>query len=92
MPSQNSFAVRSSGKTTTNPANITAGTVLAHTFSAPGATTVNGGVVVNFPSLETNVCQVGARVTAAGTIEVRLYNPTGGDINPASQDVIWAVF
>jgi len=86
------IAVKASGYTTTNPANITAGTVLAHTFTAPGAKTDNSLVIGNFPSLEANVSVVGWRVSAANTIEVRLYNPTGVDINPGSQEVRWMIF
>lgn len=86
------LTLKASGSVTSDPANITAGSVVAHTFTATGAKTDNSLVVVNMPSLENNVCIVGARVTAANTIEVRLYNPTGGAINPASQEIRWAIF
>lgn len=86
------LTLKASGSVTSDPASIGAGLVVAHTFTATGAKTDNSLVVVNMPSLETNVCIVGARVTAANTIEVRLYNPTAGAINPASQEIRWAIF
>lgn len=86
------FAPKLTGSTTSDPANITAGSVLAHTFTAAGAKTDNSMVLVNMPSLEANLCIVGARVSAANTIEVRIYNPTVGAINPASQEIRWMIF
>ena len=86
------FSPKLTGSTTSDPANITAGAVLAHTFTAPGAKTTNTLVVGNMPSLEADLCIVGWRVSAANTIEVRIYNPTGGAINPASQEIRWMVF
>lgn len=86
------FSPKAFGSTTSDPANITAGAVLAHTFTAPGVSTANTLVIGSMPSLETNLCIVGWRVSAANTIEVRIYNPTAGAINPASQEIRWMVF
>jgi len=86
------FSPKLTGSTTSDLANIAAGTILAHTFTAPGAKTDNSMVFITMPSLETNLGIVGARVSAANTIEVRIFNPTAGAINPASQEIRWMIF
>ena len=79
-----SFGIKKFGSVTSDPANITAATVLEHTLTIPG---VQPGdlVFVTAPSLEANLIMSEPWVTAANTVKVRIANPTAGAINPASQ-------
>jgi len=69
---------------TVTPSQITAGANTESTFTVTG---LRKGmiVLVDFPSLEANLVQNTARVTADNTLKVRFYNPTGSTITPSSQ-------
>jgi hypothetical protein len=69
---------------TVDPANILANTTLALSLTVPGA--IPGQVfLVKADSLEANLAIGGAYCATAGTVVVRIVNPTVGAINPASQ-------
>lgn len=53
-------------------------------FTVNGITT-DDMIHVSFPSLETGVVLSHYWVSAANTIKVRMYNPTGSTITPAAQ-------
>lgn len=63
---------------------------VATVSSAEGTATVKGvdtaDVVIAIPpsGLEDDIIPKGARVSAADTVAVKVYNPTGGAIDPAS--------
>ena len=72
-------------KVTQDPASVTAATVSAESFTVPGS---QPGMwfLVSAPALEANLALGGAECTTAGTVVVRIANPTAGNIDPASQD------
>jgi len=76
---------------THDPANILAGAVNEETITVTGAVT-GGRVIVSAPSLEANVVLSNEIVSAADTVKFRLFNPTGGAINPASQSFLVTIF
>ena len=69
---------------TVDPASISAGAVNEETVTVSGA--VAGDLVIVSPpaAIEASVCVVGAYVSASNTVKLRLYNPTGAPIDPAS--------
>lgn len=71
------------GSATADPGNITSGSVVDTDITVTGATTTMVPQV-NAPSLE-NSLLMSYFIPAADTLRIRLYNPTGGAINPASQ-------
>lgn len=73
------------GSRTIDVGNITAGTVSTFTVTVTGCKVNQGQSVVLSPpsAIEANLVWCGV-VTANDTVTVRLYNPTGGGINPAS--------
>ena len=72
------------GTATIDPANLAATTRGATTFTLTGAATTDI-IIVNPPStLEDDLIFCGAAVTAADTVTIYLYNPTGSAINGAS--------
>jgi hypothetical protein len=86
MPSYQGFAstAQINVAVTVDPDSVTAATVGAQSVTVPGA---QPGMwfVVSAPSLEANLAIGGAECTTAGTVVVRIVNPTAGNINPASQ-------
>lgn len=77
------------GTRTINIGNIVAGTVTTFTISVVGAKAdMNQTVEIAAPSaVEAGLLWCG-HVSADDTVTVRVANPTGGDINPASAE--WA--
>lgn len=69
---------------TADPGNVAAGTVLTLSVTLAGVTP-NQTFSVSAPDLESGLYLLTARCHAAGTLLIPIYNPTGGDINPASQ-------
>lgn len=49
--------------------------------------TTDDQIVVSLPSLETGVVFSHAWVSAANTVKIRCYNPTGSTITPAAQTI-----
>lgn len=71
------------GTVAIDPASINATTRGATTFTLTGAATTDI-IIVNPPSdLNDDLIFCGAAVTAADTVTIYLYNPTGGSINQA---------
>jgi hypothetical protein len=74
---------------TIDPASLAAGAVAETTVTVTGATTAMG-VVVQPPAALTAGLVYSARVSAANTVAIRLYNPTGSAIDQASGSwVLW---
>jgi hypothetical protein len=78
-------------KVAVNPASI------ATVSSSETAVTIpcneNDVVFANYPSgMNDDILFIGARVSAKNTVQVRLYNPTGGSIDPASATWTFVVF
>jgi hypothetical protein len=71
-------------KVTLNPSNVTASSVSKETFAVTGVRT-DTLYVVNAPDIESGIVLTGARATANNVLELTFWNPTGSDINPASQ-------
>lgn len=72
------------GQVTIDIASISAGAVVESTVTITGAV-AGDTVILNPPAaLEANVCYVGCFVSAADTVKMRVFNPTGGAIDPAS--------
>lgn len=92
MPAPSSVCIptKISGQITTDPANISAASVLKHSMTIPGVK-VGDVVFVQAPSLENNLSLGDAYVSAANTVIVRIINPTAGAINPASQTFFYEV-
>lgn len=76
------------GKVQVNVGNITAGTVATFTIPVNGAVADQQQTVVVTPpsAIESDLVWCGY-VSADDEVTVRLYNPTGGGINPA--DALW---
>jgi hypothetical protein len=72
-------------KVTTDVANITAASVSIVSFTVPGSTP-GQFFVVAAPDLDTGLAIGDAFCDTAGTVKVRIINPTIGDVNPVSQD------
>lgn len=72
------------GPITADPDNILAATVGTVSLTVPGSTP-DMHFIVSAPSLEANLAVGGAYCTTAGTVVLRIVNPTVGAINPASQ-------
>ena len=71
------------GSATANPDNISAGSVVDTDITVTGATTTMVPQV-NAPALEGSL-MMSYFIPAADTLRIRLHNPTGGSIDPASQ-------
>ena len=72
------------GTVAIDPASLAATTRAATTFTLTGAKTTDI-IIVNPPSdLNDDLLFVGAAVTAADTVSIYLYNPTGSAIDQAS--------
>lgn len=69
---------------TLNPSAVSANSVSRETFTVSELTT-DMNVVVSAPSLEAGLFLIQARVTAANTLELSIWNTTGAEVNPASQ-------
>lgn len=77
---------------TINPSAINAGSVSVETFTVTcGADEANIPYVVA-PSLDAGLFIVGAKFTDLNTLELSIWNSTGGSVNPASQTVKILVF
>lgn len=73
------------GTAAVDPPSIAAGAKTSVTFSVTGAS-VGDLVEVQPPAaLETGLVVVAARVSAANTVQVDLYNPTAGAIDGTSR-------
>jgi hypothetical protein len=73
------------GTAAVDPPSMAAGAKTSITFTAAGAV-VGDAVQVQPPAaLETGLVVVAARVSAADTVQVDLYNPTAGVIDGASR-------
>ncbi len=72
------------GPITANPASIPAASVASLSLTVPGSTP-DMHFIVTAPSLEATISLGSAACTTAGTVVVRLINPTAGAIDPASQ-------
>lgn len=72
------------GQVTVNIAEVGAGLVVETSITITGAV-ASDTVIMNPPAaLEANVCVVGCFVSAADTVKLRVFNPTGAPIDPAS--------
>jgi len=71
-------------KVTVDPDQVAGASVGAQSLTVPGATP-DMHFIVTAPSLETNLAIGGSYCTTAGTVVVRIVNPTANPINPASQ-------
>lgn len=71
-------------KVTVDPDQVAGASVGAQSLTVPGSTP-DMHFLVTAPSLETNLAVGGAYCTTAGTVVVRIVNPTANPINPASQ-------
>lgn len=88
------MAAKITGITPKKPAQeitFTPGAMLT-TVQVDNSVTVTGlstedHVIIEMPSLETGVILSHHWVSAANTLKIRLYNPTGATITPASQTV-----
>lgn len=69
---------------TLNPAAVAANTTSAQTFTVTGLSTQDV-VVVNKPSHTAGLGIVGARVSAANTLEITFMNTTAGSIDPPAE-------
>lgn len=78
------------GETTVDIGSISAGAVATFTISAPDARPDIGQQVVLGPpsTIDASLVWCGV-VSADGVVTVRVYNPTGGAINPVSG--VWGV-
>ncbi len=73
------------GTVAIDPANLNATTRGATTFTLTGAATTDI-IIVNPPSdLNDDLIFCGAAVTAADTVSIYLYNPTGSAINDTAR-------
>lgn len=66
-----------------NPSSVAANTKARQTFTVTGLT-VNDIINVNPPALTVGLDLMGARVSAANTIELVFWNSTGGAIDEAA--------
>lgn len=71
-------------KVTVDPASVGAASVSAQSLTVVGATP-DMHYIVTAPSLEANLAIGGSYCTTAGTVVVRIINPTAAPIDPASQ-------
>ena len=75
--------------TTWNPGSIAAGSYVSTTVAMSGAR--NGDLVIasidDFSITDTDDLIISAQVTANDTVTVKLFNPTGGAVAPASQNL-----
>jgi hypothetical protein len=69
---------------TVTPAAMATTVQTDQSFTVTGVTT-DDMIHVSFPSLETGVVLSHYWVSAANTVKVRMYNPTGSTITPAAQ-------
>ena len=69
---------------TLNPASVTANSVATETFTITGIRT-DVMYRVDALSLDAGLFILGCFPTAANTLQINFFNPTGSDINPASQ-------
>jgi len=69
---------------TVDAANVPANDVLDVSVTVAEAA-VEDHIVVHMPALEDNLALSHAWCAVAGTVKVRLSNPTSGGVNPASQ-------
>ena len=72
------------GPITIDPDSVSGSSVGAQSLTVPGA---QPGMhfIVTAPSLETTLAIGGAYCTTAGTVVVRIVNPTASPVDPASQ-------
>lgn len=71
-------------KVTVDPASVGAASVSAQSLTVAGATP-DMHFIVTAPSLDTNLAIGGSYCTTAGTVVVRIVNPTAAPIDPVSQ-------
>lgn len=72
------------GTISLNPASIAAGAVLETNVSGVTGADTTDLVFLNPVNLDTGLVCVGARVTDADNIKVKLYNPTAGAVDGAA--------
>lgn len=83
---QGSSGMLFSEKVTIDPSTVTAGNVSRETFAVTGLKT--GRVTkVEMPSIEAGLFKLDAFCAANGVLTIDLFNPTGSNINPASQTI-----
>ncbi len=63
---------------------VTAGTLATRSLTI-GGSTPDMVFYVNWPLLDTGLVIAAVWCDTAGTVKLRLHNPTGGDITPAAQ-------
>ena len=71
---------------TSDVASVAANTSVAHTFTVTGAVTTASVIVSPQNALADGLIMSYARVSAAGTVEVKFRNETGTAIDPASMN------
>jgi hypothetical protein len=69
---------------TLNAGNVAANSVVTEAFTVTGVNPETN-YHVNAPSLEAGLFIIGAKSTAVNSLTIVFFNPTGSDINPASQ-------
>ena len=71
---------------TFNPPNLVAGTETEHTATITGLSTVDDIITVIKPTKTTGYVIAGSHyVSAANTLKIQVFNPTGSDANPGSE-------
>lgn len=78
-------------QTTWNPSAIAAGSYEAKDITVPGAA-VGDFVLAALSTIVTNDLMISGNVSAADTVTVILFNPTGGSLNPGSGTLSVLVF
>ena len=76
------------GTVSVNPASIAAVTKLAHTVTITGIGLVAGDMMVFEPpaALNDDLIYLGCRVTGDDTVDLYIYNPTGGAIDDTARN------
>lgn len=77
------------GVVSLNPASIAGGAVGTVTATIQGLTTDMRVIAMPQDQLEAGLVPRGARVSAANTLLVELYNPTGGAIDGAAKNWVY---
>lgn len=75
------------GEVAVNPANLGAGAAAETQVALPAGTAAAGDLVFVQPpfDLEAGLVCLGARISAADTLQIRLYNPTAAAIDGAQK-------
>ncbi len=72
--------------------SVAAATSGTQTVTVKGVTTSDVVIPIPPSGIEDDILPKGARVSAADTIELKVYNPTGGAIDPAAADWTFIIF